>query len=194
MPDDMQASKTPTKSTHQCKTKNSVQLLGATIKTVKSVKSPAACCARCAALTTCSRWTYSTKTENCLLKKAAGWRRKSQSGYVSGRVIHGAKAANNATAEHATTSPSPLPSPARSPSPSPSVAPVKTSPPLSRGVSLEGALANPSSGAYSNADYAGVLGLSWLFYESQRSGGLPANYRVPWRRPAHLNDTVVGGW
>jgi hypothetical protein len=39
-----------------------------------------------------------------------------------------------------------------------------------------------------------VLGLSWLFYEAQRSGKLPANHRVAWRRSAHLTDAVPGGW
>lgn len=39
-----------------------------------------------------------------------------------------------------------------------------------------------------------VLGLSWLFYEAQRSGKLPANNRVPWRGDSFLDDKVPGGW
>lgn len=41
---------------------------------------------------------------------------------------------------------------------------------------------------------AQVLGLSWLFYEAQRSGKLPANNRVPWRGDSFLDDKVPGGW
>ncbi|KAI9594295.1 Six-hairpin glycosidase-like protein [Syncephalis fuscata] len=36
--------------------------------------------------------------------------------------------------------------------------------------------------------YARYLGLSILFYESQRSGVLPANQRIRWRKSANLND------
>jgi endoglucanase len=42
--------------------------------------------------------------------------------------------------------------------------------------------------------YAQVLGLSWQFYEAQRSGPNPTWNRVTWRGDSHLNDTVVGGW
>lgn len=45
-----------------------------------------------------------------------------------------------------------------------------------------------------NDEYIKVLGLSWLFYEAQRSGKLPANNRVSWRGDSHLNDKVPGGW
>lgn len=38
-----------------------------------------------------------------------------------------------------------------------------------------------------------VLGLSWLFYEAQRSGKLPTTNRVPWRGDSHLDDRVPGG-
>lgn len=51
-----------------------------------------------------------------------------------------------------------------------------------------------STSKFSDKNYAEVLELSWLFYEAQRSGPLPSDYRVKWRRPSHLNDTVVGGW
>ncbi|KAI8056640.1 glycosyl hydrolase family 9-domain-containing protein [Syncephalis plumigaleata] len=36
--------------------------------------------------------------------------------------------------------------------------------------------------------YARHLGLAILFYEAQRSGKLPANQRIRWRKSAHLND------
>jgi hypothetical protein len=39
-----------------------------------------------------------------------------------------------------------------------------------------------------------ALNLSFLFYEAQRSGRLPAGNRIPWRRDSHLKDSVVGGW
>lgn len=39
-----------------------------------------------------------------------------------------------------------------------------------------------------------VLGLSYKFYEAQRSGALPAANRVKWRRSCHLKDRVVGGY
>lgn len=52
------------------------------------------------------------------------------------------------------------------------------------------------SEAYSGVKrkYSEVLGLSWLFYEAQRSGKLPASNRIPWRGDAHINDLVAGGW
>ena len=49
-------------------------------------------------------------------------------------------------------------------------------------------------------DYGQVLGLSWLFYEGQRSGKLPSNNRVPWRGDSALTDQapdgsdLSGGW
>jgi len=36
--------------------------------------------------------------------------------------------------------------------------------------------------------------LSWRFYEAQRSGKLPANNRISWRKSSHLKDVVPGGW
>ncbi|KAF8062061.1 celZ [Scenedesmus sp. PABB004] len=42
-------------------------------------------------------------------------------------------------------------------------------------------------------DYGEVLGLSLLFYEAQRSGFLPPNQRVAWRRSAALADRAPGG-
>ena len=55
----------------------------------------------------------------------------------------------------------------------------------------------PYPGKY---DYAQVLKLSILFYEAQRSGKLPWNNRVPWRKDSALNDRgengedLSGGW
>lgn len=48
-------------------------------------------------------------------------------------------------------------------------------------------------------DYGQVLGLSFLFYEAQRSGKLPANNRIKWRGNSGLDHSyngrdVTGGW
>jgi hypothetical protein len=49
-------------------------------------------------------------------------------------------------------------------------------------------------------DYGQVLGLSFMFYEAQRSGDLPANNRISWRADAGVDDKtadgrdVTGGW
>ena len=49
-------------------------------------------------------------------------------------------------------------------------------------------------------DYKLALKLSGLFYEAQRSGRLPGNNRVPWRKNSALNDgkdngvDLVGGY
>ncbi len=45
-----------------------------------------------------------------------------------------------------------------------------------------------------------MLGLSWKFYEAQRSGKLPANNSIPWRGDSALGDKapdgadITGGW
>lgn len=39
-----------------------------------------------------------------------------------------------------------------------------------------------------------LLYLGLLFFEAQRSGPLPANNRIPWRRDANVDDAVPGGW
>lgn len=39
-----------------------------------------------------------------------------------------------------------------------------------------------------------ALGLSFLFYEAQRSGKLPPTNRIPWRGDSHLSDCIVGGY
>eukprot|EP00884_Botryococcus_braunii_P022001 jgi/Botrbrau1/8485/Bobra.0237s0100.1 len=51
-----------------------------------------------------------------------------------------------------------------------------------------------------NYDYSEVLGDSYLFYEAQRSGALPADNRIVWRGDSGLldrapdNTPLVGGW
>ena len=47
---------------------------------------------------------------------------------------------------------------------------------------------------FTSEHYADALGLSWLFYEAQRSGPVPKNNRVPWRGASHTNDVIPGGW
>ena len=42
--------------------------------------------------------------------------------------------------------------------------------------------------------YAKALHLSLLFYEAQRSGKLPANQRVKWRKDSALDDEITGGY
>jgi hypothetical protein len=37
-------------------------------------------------------------------------------------------------------------------------------------------------------DYGQVLGLSFMFYEAQRSGDLPANNRIKWRGDSGLDN------
>lgn len=39
-----------------------------------------------------------------------------------------------------------------------------------------------------------LLYLGLLFFEAQRSGPLPGNNRIPWRRDANVDDAVPGGW
>lgn len=49
-------------------------------------------------------------------------------------------------------------------------------------------------------NYGEVIRQSILFYEAQRSGKLPNDNRVPWRRDSALNDQgsnsedLTGGW
>ena len=53
---------------------------------------------------------------------------------------------------------------------------------------------------YAGVDYGQVLGLSWLFYEAQRSGPLPPTNRIPFRGDSALQDAapdgteMTGGW
>ena len=53
------------------------------------------------------------------------------------------------------------------------------------------ATTKPSSGRC--ADYSNLINLSMLFYEAQRSGKLPANQRVTWRKDSALNDRGNNG-
>ena len=49
-------------------------------------------------------------------------------------------------------------------------------------------------------DYPAALGMSWYFYEAQRSGPLPSTNRVSWRGDSALKDaapdgtSMTGGW
>ena len=49
-------------------------------------------------------------------------------------------------------------------------------------------------------DYGSALGLSWLFYEAQRSGALPSTNRISYRGDSALKDAapdgtpMTGGW
>ncbi|EFN57879.1 hypothetical protein CHLNCDRAFT_8109, partial [Chlorella variabilis] len=51
-----------------------------------------------------------------------------------------------------------------------------------------------AAASFGASHYKQVLGLSYLFYEAQRSGALPASNRVGWRRSCNLRDRVVGGY
>lgn len=61
-------------------------------------------------------------------------------------------------------------------------------------------LQQQQSAHYAGFDYGQALALSWLFYEAQRSGPLPATNRVPWRGNSALQDAapdgteMTGGW
>lgn len=69
-----------------------------------------------------------------------------------------------------------LPPPSPSPAPIPPPAPVDPNLPPGKG------------------KYGEVLGLSWKFYEAQKSGAIPPGYPIPWVSTSLLTDTVVGGW
>ncbi len=49
----------------------------------------------------------------------------------------------------------------------------------------------PSTGRC--ADYSTLINMSMLFYEAQRSGKLPADQRVTWRKDSALNDRGNNG-
>lgn len=51
-------------------------------------------------------------------------------------------------------------------------------------------------GPFSRRDYEHVLKMSWYFLDAQRSGYIPDDdsYQVSWRKSAHLDDVVTGGW
>ncbi|KAK9904260.1 hypothetical protein WJX75_007984 [Coccomyxa subellipsoidea] len=37
-------------------------------------------------------------------------------------------------------------------------------------------------------DYSGIMGMTYRFYDAERVGALPANYTIPWRGPAFLQE------
>jgi hypothetical protein len=53
--------------------------------------------------------------------------------------------------------------------------------------------ANIDIGTEGNYDYEKVIHASLLFYEAQRSGKLPADNRIPWRRDSFLDDRGDNG-
>ena len=48
--------------------------------------------------------------------------------------------------------------------------------------------------SFAQFNYSEALEKSFLFYEAQRSGVLPADNRVPWRGDSALDDVIVGGY
>lgn len=42
-------------------------------------------------------------------------------------------------------------------------------------------------------NYTHALSLSFLFFEAQRSGYLPSNNRIPWRRNSATGDRGING-
>lgn len=170
----------------QCIVSYSVLFEGRTLKEKKGVTSHSACCKLCSETKGCAAWTHVSKSHQCLMKGATGWTRKSHRGAVSGVVKR------NVT------------SPAPAPSRSPAAAPPAQAPVLSA-VNGTGSSSNIFTGAnltplpvdgksFTSAHYADVLGLSWMFYEAQRSGPVPANNRISWRGASHTTDPIPGGW
>ncbi|KAL4444350.1 hypothetical protein ABPG75_012087 [Micractinium tetrahymenae] len=72
--------------------------------------------------------------------------------------------------------------------------PTRPAPPPRRRRPARGAPPPSPPPGFGVAQYKQVLGLSYKFYEAQRSGKLPPGNRVPWRGDSHLTDLVVGGW
>ncbi len=56
------------------------------------------------------------------------------------------------------------------------------------------ALLAPALASAQRYNYNEVLEKSLLFYEAQRSGYLPDNNRVEWRRDSALGDLIPGGY
>ena len=50
------------------------------------------------------------------------------------------------------------------------------------------------SSGFGRKDYKKVLKLSWEFFKAQRSGEIPKDYSVSWRKSSHEDDPVPGGW
>lgn len=42
--------------------------------------------------------------------------------------------------------------------------------------------------AVAQYDYSSIMGMSYRFYDAERVGALPANYSIPWRGPAFLQE------
>ena len=125
----------------------------------------------------CFRWAWIEIRKACYLKRETGWIRKPTKGIISGRAIRSSQPSSSGSTPM-------LPPPSSAPPPSP---PQPIASPILSPI--------PSNGSFTRANYGDVLGLSWLFYEAQRSGELPlTGYRIPWRRSAHVNDVVPGGW
>lgn len=155
----------------QCSKIDNMDFWGADIVKLADISSFQNCCNRCWKNKSCDRWTYSSATKRCWLKRATGWTKRPTEGKISGRVFRASSSSS------LVPSPIPVPSPPPIPVPSlPNLGPI------------------PSNGEYTKSNYGDVLGLSWLFYEAQRSGNLPANNRIPWRKSSHTQDIVPGGW
>ena len=137
---------------------------------VGNVATAGNCCTRCFNNKNCERWTYAPDSKRCWLKRETGWIRKESTGKISGRVVRSGD-----------SNPTPVPSPPVIVDNPPADAEPRISP-------------IPSNGKYSKSNYGDVLGLSWRFYEAQRSGELPKSNRISWRESAHTNDVVPGGW
>lgn len=126
------------------------------------------CCERCYQRRDCAAWTVIAHGES------KGCHLKAKLGPKKGQGKEGDACGVVSTAYPRPSSPRPPPS-RRSPSPLPTQVPNK----------------NPS---LSKSQYGKVLGMSWMFYEAQRSGYTPRWNSVPWRTDSHLTDTVIGGW
>ncbi|XP_020616929.1 uncharacterized protein LOC110054900 [Orbicella faveolata] len=81
--------------------------------------------------------------------------------------------------------------------------PISTRPPKTTSTKRPRPTSKPTIGVplkLSGYNYGEVLKLSILFYEAQRSGKLPKNNRVPWRKDSALKDgkqigvDLTGGW
>ena len=101
----------------------------------------------------------------------------------------------NATSTSNVTSPAP-PATANATTPAPATnATSPTPPPTAKATTTSPSPAPTSSpAATATSPYAEALGLSYRFYDAQRSGKLPPNFRITWRGDSHVNDTVPGGF
>ncbi len=146
------------------------------------------CCRQCYKRFDCAAWTVIAHGDikGCHLKGSViGKRTSGKEGDATGTV-------NADVLRPPAPSPPPPPSPPspppRSPPPPPPSPPPPSPPPP---------FAMPSpppliSGR--KAKYGEVLGLSWMYFEAQRSGPTPNWNRIKWRSDSHVNDAVPGGW